>query len=153
MAKHKKKKKKQDRRPSPDRTWSNTGQLLGYGYRRFEDHTAELIRARGHGNYRVVHSSVLRNLDRAGTRTTELARRAGITKQAMGQMVKELVEFGYLELAADPSDKRAKLVVYTPMGNRLAADALDAVAAVQDEFKKSLGKGGLKELRRLLEKL
>lgn len=153
MGKHKKKRKKQDKRPSPDRTWANTGRLLGLGHRRFEEGTAERIRARGHDAYRVVHSSVLRNMDRSGTRTTELARRAGVTKQAMGQMVKELVELGYLGLVPDPKDNRAKLVVYTPLGNRLATDALAAVEEVQAEFKARLGKGGLKDLRRLLERL
>ena len=153
MAKHKKKKGKQDKRPSPDRTWANTGRLLGLGHRRFEEGTAERVRARGHGAFRVVHSSVLRNMDRGGTRTTELARRAGVTKQAMGQLVKELVKLGYLDFAPDPSDNRAKLVVYTPLGSRLATDALAAVSEVQDEFKARLGKGGLKDLRRLLEKL
>ena len=71
----------------------------------------------------------------------------------MGQLVKELVKLGYLDFAPDPSDNRAKLVVYTPLGSRLATDALAAVSEVQDEFKARLGKGGLKDLRRLLEKL
>ena len=89
----------------------------------------------------------------AGTRISVLARCAGMTKQAMGQLVRDLEGLGYLTLGPDPSDRRAKLVTYTDSGRRLAADFDASLREVQSEFKKALGKGGLKELRKLLAKL
>jgi DNA-binding MarR family transcriptional regulator len=88
-----------------------------------------------------------------GGRITELAKRAGMTKQAMGQLVRELRGHGYLELATDPVDRRAKTVTFTESGRRLARDAADSVAEAQAEFKRAVGKRGMKELRRLLARV
>lgn len=92
-------------------------------------------------------------MDPDGTRITVLARRAGMTKQAMGQLVRELTLLGYVELWQDRTDRRAKLVTYTEKGRRLAGDAAQVVADVHAEFKRALGKGGMKDLRKLLSKL
>ena len=101
----------------------------------------------------MSHFALVRNMDPDGTRITVLARRAGMTKQAMGQLVRELTLLGYVELWQDRTDRRAKLVTYTEKGRRLAGDAARVVADVHAEFKLALGKGGMKDLRKLLSKL
>ena len=95
----------------------------------------------------------MRNMDEGGTRITELARRAGMTKQAMGQLVREFQELGYIVLRPDPTDRRAKLATYTELGQLLAEAAERSTEEVQADFKKALGKGGLKELRKSLARL
>lgn len=45
-----------------------------------------------------------------------MAARAGITKQSMGEVVRELVELGICQVETDPEDGRAKLVSYTDYG-------------------------------------
>ena len=148
-----KKKKKKVPKGADDPRWSDTGELLGFSSRAFNDRTARKIQAAGHAAVRVSHLAVLRNMDQGGTRITELAHRAGMTKQAMGQLVGEFQELGYIVLRPDPTDRRAKLATYTEPGQSLAEAAGRSVAEVQSEFKKALGKGGLKELRKLLVRL
>ena len=153
MAKKGKQRRYSESEEINERLRSNVGRLLGFGSNVFADRVVAMLRGRGHEGIRVSHSAVLRNMNSNGTRITELARRAGITKQAMGQLVREMRDQGYLDLATDPVDRRAKQVTYTKAGYRLAQDAADSVAEVQADFKAALGKGGLKELRKLLTRL
>ncbi len=145
MAKKKKKKQKQGNSPAP-----SIGELLASSARVFSERTAAKIEARGHQGVRASHLAVVRNMEPDGTRISELARRAGMTKQAMGQLVRELETLRYVSLWQDPTDRRAKLVTYTETGQRLASDVADALSEVHSQFKTALGKGGAKDLRRLL---
>ena len=85
---------------------ANIGRLLNNAVRRFEGRVLELMSERGHGQTRIAHVSLTRNLDVEGTRLTELARRASMSKQAMGELVERGVRFavddfgtGYSSLA------------------------------------------------------
>jgi DNA-binding MarR family transcriptional regulator len=148
-----KKKKKQRKPPQGDSRSPSIGELLVFSARVFSDRTAAKIEGAGHQGVRASHLAVARHMDADGTRISELARRAGMTKQAMGQLVRELEQRRYVELWQDPTDRRAKLVTYTEAGQRLALDVARAVGEVHSEFKDALGKGGAKELRRLLNKV
>ena len=75
-------------------------------------------RARGHTEIRFAHNAVLGHLPLEGSRISDLADRAGITKQSMGEVVAELVALGILEMRPDPLDRRAKLVTYTQQWSR-----------------------------------
>ncbi len=147
MAK-KKKKQKEGNSPAP-----GIGELLASSARVFSGLTVTKIEMCGHQGVRASHLAVVRHMDPDGTRISELARRAGMTKQAMGQLVRELTLLGYVELWQDRTDRRAKLVTYTDKGRRLAGDAARVVADVHAEFKRALGNGGMKDLRKLLSKL
>ncbi|MBO3744745.1 MarR family transcriptional regulator [Streptosporangiaceae bacterium NEAU-GS5] len=65
---------------------------------------------------RAVHAQVFEGLDPGGTRLTALAERAQMSHQAMGAMVDELVDHGYLERVPDPADRRARLIQPTERG-------------------------------------
>ena len=66
---------------------------------------------RGHPDVRAPHRAVFEYLDDAGTRVSSLAERAGMTKQAMAELVAHLERHGYVERVPDPADGRARLVV------------------------------------------
>src|SRR5215831_6661753 len=83
---------------------ANIGRLLNNAVRRFEARVLELMSARGHVETRIAHVSLTRNLDVEGTRLTELARRASMSKQAMGELVDQCMELGLVGRIADPSD-------------------------------------------------
>jgi len=85
--------------------------LMMAGYRRL-----------GYDDLTESHTGLLPHLDIAGTRITTLAERAGLTKQAIGQMVSDLEARGYVSRAPDPSDARAKIVRYTSKGRRFVRD-------------------------------
>ena len=68
---------------------------------------------------RAAHTTLFPHIDLQGTRQTELARRLGVSKQAVGQLVDELVEAEVLERIPDPTDGRAKLIKFVQGGKTL----------------------------------
>ena len=118
---------------------SHLGQLLRSAFARFE---AELIDATPpfHGHeLRPTHNHVLRNLDADGTRASVLAERAGLSRQAITQIVDELEAAGVVEREADPDDGRAKLVRYTAEGRRSFAESRQRIAAITDRWRSEVG--------------
>ena len=98
-----------------------------------------------------AHSHVFAHLDKEGTRPAELARRMGVTRQAAHQTIQELVDRGFLELAADPRNKRARRAVLTARGKRVVADARDIVRELEDTLERRIGRKRVARLRRALE--
>lgn len=75
----------------------------------------------GHGDLRPTHYlNVFRFMDCDGTRPTTLARRAGITPQAMSELVGYLEQRDYVRRVPDPTDGRGRVVVYADRGTRAA---------------------------------
>lgn len=121
----------------------NVGTLLLHAYRRFEAELfAELHRA-GHAAMRPKHGRVLANIDREGTRATDLAARADMTKAAMGELVDELEALGYVRRAPDTKDLRAKRVVPTREGLEVAALARRIIQRIEERWAAELGRQGL----------
>ncbi len=102
---------------------------------------ARLSRSPGGGGLRTSHTLLLPHIDFEGTRLTEVARRVGISKQATGQLVDDLVDVGTLERVPDPSDGRAKLVRFTPKGKRQILQGLATLAELRDELSGLVGDG------------
>lgn len=88
------------------------------------------------------------SLDPGGVSQSELARRIGVTRQAIFQTVKELVEIGLVELLADPEDGRARLVFLTDAGRRNVAAALEAFDHLEGVLARRIGARRVVELRR-----
>jgi len=93
------------------------------------------LEGEGHSRIRDVHGCVFRFIDSEGSRLTTLAERSGFTKQAVGEIVDELEELGYVERVPDPSDRRAKIIRLTALG----ADAYRAGLRIFDEIERELG--------------
>ncbi|WP_076866034.1 MarR family winged helix-turn-helix transcriptional regulator [Bradyrhizobium mercantei] len=119
---------------------ANVGRLLNNAVRRFEARVLELMGERGHVETRIAHVSLTRNLDVEGTRLTELARRASMSKQAMGELVDQCAELGLVDRVADPSDRRARIVMFTPAGRKWLDAFRDAVDIAEQEMRAELGK-------------
>jgi DNA-binding MarR family transcriptional regulator len=132
---------------------TNLGILLREPYRiasaRLHDRFAE----RGHPEVRAPHGNVMQYLDSGGTRVSELAERAQITKQSMAELVAHLERHGYVERVPDPADRRAKLVRATDRGQAVYAIAREFVAEMEAEWTARLGKRKMSTLRSLLEEL
>lgn len=97
------------------------------------------LRERGHRDLRQRHAPVVAFMDEDGVRATELARLAGLHKQAVGRLVDELEELGVVERVPDPADRRAKLVVPTAEGIRLLMDADEIIAGIESRHAQAIG--------------
>src|SRR5438270_11986341 len=97
------------------RKQASVGQLLFKAARLFNERAMARVQTRVPAA-RLAHTSLLPHIDLDGTRQTEIARRAGVSKQAVGQLVDELVAVGMLARAPDPDDGRAHLVRFTDAG-------------------------------------
>jgi DNA-binding MarR family transcriptional regulator len=108
----------------------------------------------------VARPSVMRLIPyvtREGIRPTELAQLADVTKQAVGQTLARLERQGLVEFAPDPSDGRAVLVRMTEAGEAAAHAGLAALAAVQRELERKVGRDVVESafvaLRKIREEL
>jgi DNA-binding MarR family transcriptional regulator len=133
-------------------TGESVGRLLLLASRAYSERALDLMRGRGHAGLGMTHALLLPHIDAAGTRLT-VGARAGITKQAAGQTIRDLERLGYVVRTADPSDARAALVSLTERGRAFLADALAIRAQVASEFVAALGEERLTELQRILVEL
>ena len=127
--------------PSSDYSWRtwNPGRLLSNALRRFEDRVLVLIGEAGYSTTRRTHVNLTRHLDLDGTRITELARRAAMTNAAMTELIDQCAGLGLVERVADPVDKRARIVRFTPEGRQWLAAFGEAVAKAQAEMAIDVG--------------
>lgn len=114
--------------------------------------TAGLAEA-GFGDVRPAHTVVFQHIDAYGSRLTDLADRAQITKQSMGYLVDYLEERGYVERRPDPTDRRVALICLTERGWKEIRAALAIIAAVEAEWTRRLGKKRMEALRGALGEL
>ena len=111
------------------------------------------LKQEGFADVRVTHSTVLRRITLEGVRITDLAERAGMTKQSMAYLVDDLAALGYVDVAPDPTDGRAKLVVPTKKGASLLEAARRLGDVYEQHVAKLMGASDAKKLRTLLEDL
>jgi DNA-binding MarR family transcriptional regulator len=111
--------------------------LLVLAERHLTDTLQEHLIEAGFGDHRVAHHHVMAHITHDGLRLTDLADKAGITKQAMSELVTDLERLGYLQRSNDPRDGRAKMIGFTDRGRAAAEAATRAFehmhAAVGDE--------------------
>ena len=87
----------------------------------------------------AAHVHITRHLARDGSRLTDLAASAGMSKQAMGALVDQCEAWGLVTREADSRDARARLVRFTPSGLSWLAAFEQAVAQAEREFRAELG--------------
>ena len=97
------------------------------------------------------HSLVFAHLDAEGTRPAEIARRAGISRQAVGQTVAQMKSLGLVKLAPDPTNRRARLVQPTAKGRKALERTGTGSAAAEKVLSRRIGASRVKGLREALE--
>lgn len=101
--------------------------------------TLSQIHDRGYHDVSLTDTNLLANLDTDGSTITDLARRAGVTRQAASQQVAALERLGYVARRAAPEDGRVVIVVQTARGRELLHDALAIVDSLEAEYRSLLG--------------
>ena len=84
-------------------------------------------------------ATLLPFIDLEGTRSTELARRMGVSKQAVGKVIKELEELGFLTRSVDSADGRAFLVSFTETGIDYLLEMHAAINQIEKEYEAMVG--------------
>ena len=127
---------------------SSLGQLLINAARLFSDEGLRRIRGQAKfAKLRAAHAGVLPHLDVDGTSVTELARRMGVSKQAVSQLLDDMEKAGVVSRDASPTDKRAKVVTFTTDGKNALLASLEALNTIEREITKTVGKAKLDALR------
>jgi DNA-binding MarR family transcriptional regulator len=138
--------------PPLDDGWRQThlGRLLGHAMRRFDERVLALMASNvevplalanlaARAQVSAAHIHITRHLALGGSRLTDLAAAAGMSKQAMGDLVDQCEAWGLVARAADPLDARARLVTFTPTGLAWLRAFKDAVAQAESEFHAAVG--------------
>ena len=143
--------------PSTSEDWhddrwrqSHLGRWLGHAMRRFDARVLQLMASNpgvplalanlaAREQISAAHIHITRHLGLQGSRLTELAEAAGMTKQAMGKLVDQCEAWGLVLREDDPLDARARRVVFTESGLAWLQAFQDAVLQAEQEFREAVG--------------
>jgi DNA-binding MarR family transcriptional regulator len=118
---------------------------------RLLDELHKRLAAEGYPDIRTAHGCVFRFLTEEGMRLSEMAALAGMTKQAVGEQIDDLVRLGYIERTPDPLDGRAKIVKPTAKGRAAMGVAHASFAAIEATWGEAVGTQRMAEMRETLE--
>lgn len=117
--------------------------LLDWYETRHLDHLAR----RGFDDVRRAHNAVFVFVPADGIRLTDLAGAAGLSKQAMGELVEDLVGKGYFDKVPDPTDGRAKLIVWAERGEQAHRATMEVFGGLEQELAERLGNDAYDRLK------
>jgi DNA-binding MarR family transcriptional regulator len=148
----------------PDERWrqAHLGHWLYLAGRRFEERVLTLVgrspraplalaNLAARGQVTAAHLHVTRHLRQGGDRLTDLALRAGMSKQAMADLVDQCLAWGLVLREPDPQDRRARRIRFTPTGLDWLAAFQDAIERAEAEARTELGEDVLTVVRLGLE--
>ena len=124
--------------------------LLGLVTRQMASDLHARLLAAGITDHRDSWNNVMPHIPPAGIRLTDLAARAGMTKQAMAELVADIERRGYLRRTTDPADRRAKIIEFTDQGWATVKLALSALTELEAEIVGRLGEPAVSQLRSTL---
>jgi DNA-binding MarR family transcriptional regulator len=127
--------------------------LMFIAQRHAERRILHFLAEEGFDDVTLAQARVAARLSDEGTRLTELAEQAQITKQACGALVDQLERNGYVERVPDPSDARARLVRPAARGREAQARAREMEQRIDREWEQHLGARRMADLRRALADL
>ncbi len=111
------------------------------------------LNAAGFGDLRVPHMAVLQFPGPDGVRPGLLADRAGMSKQAMNQLLRSLETCGYLARSDAPEEGRARLVRLTPRGRAAYLKIHEILRDIEREWSAELGPRAFAQLKQLLHRV
>jgi DNA-binding MarR family transcriptional regulator len=108
------------------------------------------LNAAGFAGLSVPHMAVLQFPGPDGVRPGTLAERAGMSKQAMNQLLRSLESLGYIRRSDAPDKARARVVYFTKRGRAAYAKMADVLRGIEREWSAELGPKRLAQLKELL---
>jgi len=120
----------------------------------FEDFSDELFRrlaAVGYSDLRAGHGCVFGTIDPDGSRLTDLADRARMTKQSVGEAATDLERRGYVERLPDATDGRVKIIRLTDSGREAQRVGFALIDEMERDWAERYGEDKIAALREALE--
>lgn len=130
--------------------------LIALTYRAYRAMATDMVTTAHRAGYTGIkqsHNAVFATLGPEGMRAVDMAARMGITRQSMGEIIREMVALGILEMRPDPTDRRAKLVVYSEEGRRVAAQGFAHIQDLDRRFAEEFGEADYETARRFLQRI
>ena len=144
------------KRSRPRRQWpgtANLGTLLRDPALALNELVSEGLAERGFPELRPAHGTIGQHIADDGSRVTELAQLAQVSKPTVVYLVNDLENLGYVERLPDPADGRAKLVCLTERGASAQEAAREIVTQIEGDWGKLLGQRDFAMLRGVLQRL
>jgi len=129
------------------------GALLRQPWEAVQRRMLERLHEHGFDDLDAAHLNVFQYPGPQGAKPSELAARLRVSKQALNYLLGELERLGYLERRPDPDDLRARRVALTRRGTSAINVIREAVAELETEWERQLGRKRFEQLRALLEEL
>jgi DNA-binding MarR family transcriptional regulator len=128
--------------------------MISQAFNQLMDDLLQHLIETGHADLRPTHClNVFRFMDCDGTRPTTLARRAGITPQAMSELVGYLEQRDYVRRVPDPTDGRGRVVVYADRGTHAAEIATNFFADMEARWGALVGPDRLQDVKSALTEI
>ena len=111
------------------------------------------LNAAGFEELTLPHMAVLQFPGPDGARPTTLAERAGMSKQAMNQLLRSLESLGYIARSDAPDEGRARIIRFTKRGRAAYAKIHDLLRDIEREWIAELGAKDFAQLKALLARV
>jgi DNA-binding MarR family transcriptional regulator len=131
----------------------NVGLLLFIPYRALETRVFRALAEAGFDDFTPAQARVMQRIRPEGSRLTELAEAAQVTKQTAGFLVDQLERAGYVRRTPDPTDARARLIRIAERGAAAQPVAAAVIDEIEAEWRARLGARRWAQLREALTRL
>ena len=111
------------------------------------------LNAAGFEELRVPHMAVLQFPGPDGVRPSTLAERAGMSKQAMNQLLRSLEDLGYITRSDAPDEGRARIIRFTKRGRAAYSKVHEILRDIEREWRAELGPKDFAQLKELLSRV
>ena len=108
------------------------------------------LNAAGFDGLSLPHMAVLQYPGPDGVRPGTLAERAGISKQAMNQLLRSLEHLGYIVRSDAPNEGRARIIRLTKRGRAAYSRIHEILREIEREWSAELGSKRFGQLKELL---
>ena len=127
------------------------GRLLRSTYRHFNTRMMQKLQEVGYEDLTQFQAEILSYIELDGTRIKSLTLKLGITKQAVGEVVSQLVAAGYIKKTVSPQDKRVQLLRFAKKGEQFLFDEHRLKAEIELEYMSILGRKEFENLQKALQ--
>jgi DNA-binding MarR family transcriptional regulator len=126
--------------------------LLAQRYAWMENRLHAGAEQRGYGYITPAMSRMFGQMGKEPVSLSELARRLIVSRQAVHQLANEALRHGLVELVDSPTNRRVRLLKFTPLGEQMFASGTADLLEIERQLAARLGESDMAELLRILSK-